>query len=162
MRPAMLTVVLSVCVVALPEGQQGRSTAFVGATLIDGTGRDAVPDAVVVLDGARIAAAGPRSSTAIPPGADVVDVKGRYLLPGLVDTNVHLSLYGGISERYETLVRVQPRINPRRLRENRLDARMRASDHDGKAPGCADGERDLVHLERARLLRLGRQNIREG
>jgi imidazolonepropionase-like amidohydrolase len=109
MRPAALAVLLSVCLVAFPAGRQGGPTAFVGATLIDGTGRDAVPDAVVVVDGGRIAAAGSRSSTTVPAGAVVIDVNGRYLLPGLVDTNVHLSLYGGIGERYETLVRYADR-----------------------------------------------------
>jgi imidazolonepropionase-like amidohydrolase len=84
-------------------------TVIDGATLIDGNGGAAVPDAVVVVDGARIRAAGPRSSVQIPAGAKVVDAKGRYVLPGLIDTNVHLSLYGGAMERYESLVRYQSR-----------------------------------------------------
>jgi imidazolonepropionase-like amidohydrolase len=29
----------------------------------------------------------------IPPGANQVDARGRWILPGLIDTNVHLSLY---------------------------------------------------------------------
>jgi imidazolonepropionase-like amidohydrolase len=46
----------------------------------------------------------------VPKDAQLVDAKGKFLLPGFIDTNVHLSLYGGATpERYETLVRYQPR-----------------------------------------------------
>ena len=40
-----------------------------GATLIDGTGRAPIADAVVVIEGDRIAAAGPRQATTWPTGA---------------------------------------------------------------------------------------------
>src|SRR5262245_55955552 len=87
-----------------------RSIAFVGATLIDGRGGAPLQDAVVVVTGRRIAAVGGRGSIQQPKGAQVVDATGKYLLPGFIDTNVHLSLYGAATpERYETLVRYQPR-----------------------------------------------------
>ena len=62
----------------------------------------------MIRDGA-IVAAGPRASVTIPAGATVVDANGKYVVPGLVDTNVHLSLYGGVNERYETLAKYHPR-----------------------------------------------------
>jgi len=83
--------------------------AIVGATLIDGNGGAPVRDAAIVLDGSRIAAAGPRGAVSIPPGAEQVDARGRWIMPGMFDTNVHLSLYGGQNDRYESLVRYQPR-----------------------------------------------------
>jgi len=64
--------------------------AFVGGDLIDGTGRPAVHDAVVLVDGDRIVAAGPRASVAVPPGASVVDVTGKSIIPGLWDMHAHL------------------------------------------------------------------------
>jgi imidazolonepropionase-like amidohydrolase len=85
------------------------ATALVGGTLIDGTGGPAIADAVVLLQGSRITAAGPRSAVPIPAGATQIDARGRWILPGLIDTNVHLSLYGGQNDRYETMVRYQPR-----------------------------------------------------
>ncbi|MEZ5417662.1 MAG: hypothetical protein R2708_09990, partial [Vicinamibacterales bacterium] len=91
------------------QGPAARVTAITGATLIDGTGRTPVPDAVVVVTGDRITAAGPRASTPVPPGATVIDARGRFVMPGMVDTNVHLSLYGGVNDRYETLVRYNHR-----------------------------------------------------
>ena len=64
--------------------------AIVGATLIDGRGGPAIVDSVVVLRGEHIAAVGTRSSVKIPSGAEVVDVKGLTLLPGLIDAHFHI------------------------------------------------------------------------
>jgi imidazolonepropionase-like amidohydrolase len=63
--------------------------AIVGATLIDGTGGAPISDAVVVIDGDRITAAGPRGKTRIPRGAKVIDAHGKFLLPGLWDMHAH-------------------------------------------------------------------------
>jgi imidazolonepropionase-like amidohydrolase len=84
-------------------------TVIDGATVIDGNGGAPVADAVIVIDGARITGIGPRGAVRVPSSSKVVDAKGRFVIPGLIDTNVHLSLYGGAKERYESLVRYQPR-----------------------------------------------------
>jgi imidazolonepropionase-like amidohydrolase len=68
-----------------------------------------VSDAVVVVSGGRVTAAGPRASVQVPQGAMVVDAAGKFVVPGFVDTNVHLSLYGGVADRYETLAKYHPR-----------------------------------------------------
>lgn len=98
---------------AAAVGAAGQSRpspiAIVGATVIDGNGGPPLPDAVVVIEGERIRGLGSRADVTPPRGARVIDAAGRFLVPGLVDTNVHLSLYGGVNERYETLVRYQPR-----------------------------------------------------
>jgi imidazolonepropionase-like amidohydrolase len=91
------------------QAPPARVTAITGATLIDGTGGAPVPDAVVVISGDRITAAGPRASVAVPAGATVIDGTGQFVVPGFFDTNVHLSLYGGVNDRYETLVRYNAR-----------------------------------------------------
>ena len=63
--------------------------AIVGGRLIDGTGRAAVENAVVVLKEGKIAAAGPAASTPIPQGAQVVDARGKSVLPGLWEMHAH-------------------------------------------------------------------------
>ena len=83
--------------------------AIVGGTVVDGNGGAPIADAVVLIDGARITAVGARSAVPIPADARQIDARGRWVLPGLIDTNVHLSLYGGQNDRYETLARYQPR-----------------------------------------------------
>ena len=77
--------------------------AIVGATLIDGNGGSPMTDATIVIRGKRIAAVGPRASVSVPKGARVIDATGKYVTPGFIDTNVHLSLYnnGESMVRYE-------------------------------------------------------------
>ena len=65
-----------------------------GATLIDGTGAATVPDAAVVIDGDRIAAAGPRLAMTWPADAQILDVRGRTIIPGLIDAHDHLASHG--------------------------------------------------------------------
>ena len=63
--------------------------AITGATLIDGTGRDPVTNASIVIDDeGRISEAG--RLAALPADADVIDVGGRTVMPGLIDSHVHL------------------------------------------------------------------------
>jgi imidazolonepropionase-like amidohydrolase len=102
-----LTLAIGLSASALSQG--AAVTAITGATLIDGNGGNAVGDSVVLVSGGRITAAGPRASTPVPAGATIIDSAGKFVLPGLVDTNVHLSLYGGTGERYETLAKYHPR-----------------------------------------------------
>lgn len=63
--------------------------AITNATLIDGTGRAPVSDAVVVVEQGRITAAGARAQVKIPKGARVLDARGGYVLPGLWDMHAH-------------------------------------------------------------------------
>jgi hypothetical protein len=68
---------------------QTRPVAIVGGTLIDGSGRAAVEDAVVVFQNGRIQEVGKRGAAAIPRGAEVIDAKGKTVLPGLIDGHCH-------------------------------------------------------------------------
>ncbi len=72
---------------------QDRTLVLEGATLIDGTGRSPVPDAVVVVEGTRIKAVGTSGQLSYPPGATVIRLEGRTILPGLIDGHVHLREY---------------------------------------------------------------------
>jgi imidazolonepropionase-like amidohydrolase len=75
------------------EIQPLRSGAFAiaGATLIDGVSQSPTPDAVVIVQGDRIAAAGPRATTPIPRDMWVVDGRGRTVLAGLWEMHTHAS-----------------------------------------------------------------------
>lgn len=70
-------------------GSHAATLAIVGGTLIDGTGASPTPDAAVVIRDGRIVAVGPRSKVKIPKHANVVDAKGKYILPGLWDMHAH-------------------------------------------------------------------------
>src|SRR5713101_6669306 len=72
-----------------------------GGTLIDGTGAAPVRDAAVVIDGDRVIAAGPRAATGWPADAEIVDVTGRTLIPGLIDAHDHMASHGyGLATRW--------------------------------------------------------------
>jgi imidazolonepropionase-like amidohydrolase len=79
---------------------QETSTAIVGARLIDGTGKAPVNDAVVVVAGDRIWAAGPRVRVRIPRDAAVLDAGGKTLMPGLVDVHCHINQPADAMLRY--------------------------------------------------------------
>ena len=64
--------------------------AITGGTVIDGTGAPARA-ATVVIEGDRIASVGRDA----PSGARTIDVRGRTVLPGLIDAHVHLCSYAG-------------------------------------------------------------------
>ena len=75
---------------AVPASRTG-AFAIVGARLVDATGANPVEDSVVIIRNGRIAAAGPRSTTAVPRGIATVDGTGQTLLPGLWEMHIHYS-----------------------------------------------------------------------
>jgi imidazolonepropionase-like amidohydrolase len=72
-------------------------TVILGATLIDGTGRDPVSNAAIVVEAGRIRAVGARTSVTLPQGAAVIEAEGMTLLPGLIDCHVHLAMRAGMA-----------------------------------------------------------------
>ncbi|HET6582787.1 MAG TPA: amidohydrolase family protein [Nannocystaceae bacterium] len=63
--------------------------AFVGAKLVTMKGEEVIEDGVVVVDGNRIAAVGPRAQVTVPRDAKTFDVKGATIIPGIVDVHSH-------------------------------------------------------------------------
>ncbi len=71
-----------------------QTTAFVGGRVIDGTGK-VVENGTVIVSGARITAVGP-ASTPVPAGATRVDLKGKTILPGLINAHGHVPATTGL------------------------------------------------------------------
>ncbi len=69
--------------------------AIVGATVIDGTGTPPIGNATVLVEGARIRYVAPATDGSVPQDAEVIDAGGKYVIPGLMDANVHL--FAGIT-----------------------------------------------------------------
>ncbi len=67
---------------------------FTHLTVIDGSGAAPRAGQTVVIKGGRIAAIGHAGDVAVPESAQVVDARGKYLIPGLWDMHVHLSIGG--------------------------------------------------------------------
>jgi imidazolonepropionase-like amidohydrolase len=68
-----------------------RSLIIAHVTVIDATGAPPQTDMTVLIAGDAIAAVGPSRSIAIPGSAQVVDATGKFLIPGLVDSHLHLT-----------------------------------------------------------------------
>jgi hypothetical protein len=77
-----------------PPGTPPPARAIVGATLVDGTGAAPVPDAVVVVKDGKVDCAGTRAACPVPDGVEVVDARGRWITPGLIDAHVHFAQTG--------------------------------------------------------------------
>ena len=73
------------------------SEAIVGVTALLGPGLEPTEDAVVVIDGGLIAAAGRPDDTPIPDGTEVVTGEGRTLVPGFIDAHVHIGFYDPVA-----------------------------------------------------------------
>jgi imidazolonepropionase-like amidohydrolase/Tol biopolymer transport system component len=70
-----------------PEGQ----VALVGARIVTMNGADGgvIEDGVVLIDGNRIRAVGPRGAVQVPAGTRIVDLAGRTIIPGMIDGHAH-------------------------------------------------------------------------
>jgi imidazolonepropionase-like amidohydrolase len=73
-------------------GKQDGGIAFVGGTLIDGTGAPPLAGSAIVVSDGRISWIGAASDLDRARELQLVDVSGKYVIPGLLDANVHLLL----------------------------------------------------------------------
>jgi imidazolonepropionase-like amidohydrolase len=83
-----------------PAGTPAPPKAIVGATLIDGRGGVPVPNANIIIRDGKIDCAGKCS---VPEGIDVVDGRGMWVTPGLIDSHVHFSQTGWADGRPDAL-----------------------------------------------------------
>jgi imidazolonepropionase-like amidohydrolase len=87
-------------------------TVYTHVTIIDGTGAPPAANMAIVVEGERIRAVGSMATLTPVPGATMVDLTGKFALPGLIDTHQHLGtspnrraaeaqlcrmLYGGVT-----------------------------------------------------------------
>jgi imidazolonepropionase-like amidohydrolase len=86
---AVVALALGGCHKAVVAPSPRPEIALVGATVVEPATGAAQPDSVVVLKGDRIEVVGTAAQTRIPSGARVVNVKGKWIIPGLIDAHVH-------------------------------------------------------------------------
>jgi imidazolonepropionase-like amidohydrolase len=77
-----------------PAANAAHTLAIVGGTLVDVNGKSNIKDSVVLIEGNKIKAVGPRARVRLPRGAEVIDASGKFLIPGFIDTHTH-SAYDG-------------------------------------------------------------------
>lgn len=79
------------------------AVALTNVRVVDGTGAPARDDQTIVVRGSRIEAVGPAASTPIPFGAEVLDLAGHTVLPGLVSLHEH-TYFGGVERTTQMTV----------------------------------------------------------
>jgi imidazolonepropionase-like amidohydrolase len=82
---------LSLVVSAQLGAQAAPAIAFTGATLIDGTGRAPVANAVILVNAGRVVAAGPAGQVTIPREAERIALSGKFIIPGLINSHGHIN-----------------------------------------------------------------------
>jgi len=70
-------------------------TVFKDATLLDCVGGEPRYPATVVIEDNVIREAADGKASAVPPSADVVDCRGKTLMPGLIDAHIHINMFEG-------------------------------------------------------------------
>jgi imidazolonepropionase-like amidohydrolase len=67
-----------------------QTLALIGATLIDGNGGAPIEQGTILIENKRIRAIGSRASIPVPANAQRISAERQYIMPGMMDANVHL------------------------------------------------------------------------
>ena len=81
----LLIITLAIC----PIVKAQTVLVISGATVIDGTERKPIKNAVIVIEGNRIRQVGAKNKIKLPKDAQVIDAAGKFAIPGLADMHIH-------------------------------------------------------------------------
>lgn len=77
---------------------QGEIRVLKGFTLIDGTGKPPAADSAIIIDNGRIRWVGRTADLKVPPGAETVDLSGKFVMPGIINLHGHLGNAVGLEQ----------------------------------------------------------------
>jgi imidazolonepropionase-like amidohydrolase len=103
-----ITLALALSIFALTA--RAEKIALVNGTIINPDKSQIVQNATIIIDGDKIAAAGDAKTISTPKDARLIDCKGKFILPGYVDTHVHFFQSGDLYTRPDVvdLTKVRP------------------------------------------------------
>jgi imidazolonepropionase-like amidohydrolase len=79
-----------------PAPADDTPLALVGATILSLGPAGTIPNGTLLVERGKIAALG--ADLTVPPGARVIDLRGRYLMPGIIDAHSHTAIEGNVNE----------------------------------------------------------------
>ncbi|HEV8538567.1 MAG TPA: amidohydrolase family protein [Bacteroidota bacterium] len=74
---------------SFPSDSPAGSLALTGATVITMNGEEVIPNATILVERNRIKAIGAEGSVTVPADARKIDVKGKFIMPGIIDVHAH-------------------------------------------------------------------------
>ena len=94
---------------AMSAPVMAESTVLTNVTVIDGTGAAAKPNSAIVMTDGKIAYVGPMAGLKAPAGAKTVNLSGKFVMPGIIDSHVHVGMMKDVTqdEKFETPENVQ-------------------------------------------------------
>ncbi len=127
------------------------ATAFVGATLINGTGSEPLLDAILLISNGIITGVGTAEDIVIPEASTIINVNGKTIMPGIINAHGHIGGTEGLSAAYS-------RNNV--IRDLKLNAAYGVTTiyslgGDGKESVAIRDEQDSISLNRSRLFVAG-------
>lgn len=98
MKPiSFLSILLFLLFACKSKVETGSSyIAFIGATIIDGSGTEPFQNVVLLIQNGRVVAVGEKEKVDIPEGATVKDVTGKFIIPGIINGHGHVGDAKGI------------------------------------------------------------------
>ncbi|MEP2669391.1 MAG: amidohydrolase family protein [Cyclobacteriaceae bacterium] len=121
--------------------------AFVGAQLIDGTGRAPVNDAVLLVSNGTIIDVGTDSSMTVPEHVEIIDFSGKTIIPGLINAHGHIGGTEGLTSSYSE----QNVIRDLKLNSAYGVTTVYSLGGDGPESVAIRDEQDTINLNRSRL-----------
>jgi imidazolonepropionase-like amidohydrolase len=94
----------AIALLALSAPAFAETTVLNNLTVIDGTGAAPMANAAIVMTDGKIAWVGPSASLKAPAGAKIEDMSGKFVMPGIIDSHVHVGMMHDVTqdEKYET------------------------------------------------------------
>ncbi|MFN1835736.1 amidohydrolase family protein [Balneola sp. MJW-20] len=95
--------VIFLCTACVTSATEEKPLVLSGATLIDGTGNKTIENSLIVIKGDRIECAGTATECSVPADAEVINVSGKYITPGMIDAHMHFAQTGFFDGRPDAM-----------------------------------------------------------
>lgn len=113
-KPIIAIAFLSLYLVTSCQKRSGEDAgdvkAFTGATVFDGTGSDPVENAVIIVREGRIVSVGAADQIHIPGNAEVIDLKGKWIIPGLINAHGHVGNIKGLESGHYSAANIKDQL----------------------------------------------------